>query len=185
MFRELMNYCVTMVTYSAVYSLALQHTTTISYIILLLWSGNVFHRVCLGSSPRGMLLPRKVLSLVSSFLSLFEIPPSCLTLIGVGEKLDDCLTSSLPGSKRPSIVNPFGPRGLETSLALPTAQIIERHDFRTIRDFLLMKLRTALDKDWLQNLPILHKVLYFLLTSVIETLNFRYLILVYSSVYSD
>ena len=180
-----MNYCVTMVTSSAVYSLALQHKTTTSYIILLFWSGNVFHRVCLGSSPRGMLLPRKVLSLVSSFLSLFEIPPSCLTLIGVGEKLDDCLTSSLPGSKRPSIVNPFGPRELETSLALPTAQIIERHDFRTILDFLLMKLRTALGKDWLQNLPILHKVLYFSLIFIIETLNFRYLILVYSSVYSD
>ena len=46
----------------------------------------------------------------------------------------------------------------ERCLATPTAQIIERHDFRTILDFLLMKLRTALNKDWLQSVPILHKV---------------------------
>ena len=28
-------------------------------------------------------------------------------------------------------------------------------------DFLLMKLRTALDRGWLQSLPTLHKVVYF------------------------
>ena len=48
----------------------------------------------------------------------------------------------------------------ETSLSLPTAQKIKRHDCCTILSFLRMKLRTALDRDWLQSLPTLHKVYY-------------------------
>ena len=148
----------TMPTSSGAYSLAVQHSATHSFVVLSFWSGNVFHRVCLGSSPRGLLLPRRILKLLASFLSLFDVPPSCIALFGVGDKLDDCLSSTLPGAKRPCIVNTFGTTDIETSLALPTAQIIERHDFRTILDFLLMNLRTALDRDWLQNLPTLHKV---------------------------
>ena len=98
------------------------------------------------------------MTLLSSFLSLFDDPPDCIALIGIGEKLDECLASTLPGLNRPSIVKLFRPTEFENSLAIPTAQIIERHDFRTILDFLLMKLRTALDREWLQSLPILHKV---------------------------
>ena len=162
MFRELMGYCTTMMTSSGAYSLSLQNTTTSSFVIMSFWAGNVFHRVCLGSAPRGTLLPRKILSLISSFLSLFETPPPCIALIGVGEKLDECLVSTLPGSRRPTIINNFNSPEFENFLARPTSQIIERHDYRTIIDFLLMKLRTALDRDWLQSLPNLYQVLLVL-----------------------
>ena len=109
MFRELMNYCVTMSVSSGVYSLASQHSSTHSFVILSFWSTNDLHRVCRGSSPHGMLLLRKILILPASFISLFDVPASCIALIGVGDKLDDCLSSTLPGSKRPCIVNTFGP----------------------------------------------------------------------------
>ena len=158
MFRELMGYCVTAISSSGHYSLALQHTNTTTFVILNFWSGNVLHRVCLGSAPRGMLLPRKVLSLVSSFLSLFVTVPTCISLIDVGEKLGECLSTCPPWKQQTTIICTFGTEELEKSLAMPTAQIIERHDFRTIIDFLLMKLRTALDRDWLKKIPPLHKV---------------------------
>ena len=74
-------------------------------------------------------------------------------MIGVGEKLTDCLQNNLPGAKKPFFVQAYKPIDFESSLALPTAQMIERHDFRTILDFLLMKLRTSLDRDWIQKLP--------------------------------
>ena len=54
------------------------------------------------------------------------------------------------------------PIEFEKSLALPAAQIFECHVYRTILDFFLLKLRTALDRDWLQSLPILHKAICFL-----------------------
>ena len=131
-----------------------------------------------------MLLPRKILSLIPSFLRFFDTPPSCINPIGVGAKLDDCFISSLTGTKRPSNVNPLGPNVFENSLALPTAQLTERRDFRTILDFLLMTLKTALDKDWIQNLPILQKVgCFYLSLSRIST--FRYSISVFSRVCCD
>ena len=154
-----MDYCVRSISSSGHYSLAVQHTPVATYIILCFWSENVLHRVCIG----GMLLPRKILPLVSSFLSLFETALSCVSLVGFGDKLNDCLFSCSPGPKSPSIVSSFGPSEFERTLAVPTAQIIERHDFRTILSFLLMKIRTALDKDWLQKLPLLHRVFIFFL----------------------
>ena len=170
LFRELMAYCVTMVNSSGFYSLALQHTPTASFIILNFWSGNVFHRVCLGSTPRGMLLPHRILNFISSFLCLFETFPTCVAVINVGDKLGDCLSTCLPGKQQPANIRTFNPEEFERSLSVPTAQIIERHDFRTILDFLLMKLRTALDMDWLKKLPLLHKVdlILFLSSNRIE-----------------
>ena len=168
-----MSYCTTMMTSSGAYSLSLQNTTTSSFIIMSFWAGNVFHRVCVGSAPRGTLLPRKILTLVSSFLSLFETPPHCIALIGVGEKLDECLVSTLPGSCRPTIINNFSATEFESFLARPTSQIIERHVYRTIIDFLLMKLRTALDRDWLQSLPNLHQVLLILVRTHFVKLFFE------------
>ena len=105
---------------------------------------------------------QKILNSISSFLSLFEAPPPCIALIGVGEKLDEYLVSTLPGSRRLTIINNFSATEFENLLARPTSQIIERHAYRTIIDFLLMKLRTALDRDWLQSLPSFHQVLLIL-----------------------
>ena len=87
---------------------------------------------------------------------------SCVALIDFSEKLSECLSSCLPGKQQSSVVSSYGPEEFEKTLALPTSQIIERHDFRTILDFLLMKLRTALDRDWLKKLPLLHKVIKIL-----------------------
>ena len=83
MFRELMDYCVKAISVSAYYSLAIQHTTTASfYAVLCFCSESIMHRVCIVGAPRGLLLPSRVLSLVASFLSLFEVLPVCVSLIG-------------------------------------------------------------------------------------------------------
>ena len=143
MFRELISYCITHITSSGHYSLVLQRSPTHSFLFLSFWSGNIFQQVCIGTGPRGVLVPKKILILISSLLSLFESPPICISLVDMEEKLSSCLTSVLNCDPKPSIVNSFGPAEFEKCLATPTAKIIERHDFRTIIDYLLLKLRTA------------------------------------------
>ena len=110
------------------------------------WAGHVFYQVCLGSGPRGTLIPKKMMGVVSSFLSLFENHPSCVCLVDCPDRLTTCFKTFLPGSLRPTSVNGFGTNELERCLSLPTSRILERHDYRTILDFLLMKLRTALER---------------------------------------
>ena len=107
------------------------------------------------------LVPRRLLDLVSSLLSLFEQPSSCISVIGIGDELGTCLISTLPGALRPSDVNTVVSEEFEKCLELPTAQIIERHDICSILDYLVMKLRSALDRDWLQTLATLLKVISF------------------------
>ena len=170
MFRELVNYCVTAISSSGVYSIIFQHDPTHVRLFVCFWTGNVLYRVCIGTGPRGVLIPRRILDLISSFLSLLEQPPSCISVLGGGDKLGNCLASTLPGNRRPKIVKTYGPADFEKSLEKPTTQIIERHDFRSILDYLLMKLRTALDRDWLHSLPTLHKVGIFLRAFVLVSM---------------
>ena len=161
MFRELISYCITHITSSGNYSLVLQRSPTHSFLFLSFWSGNIFQQVCIGTGPRGVLVPKKILILISSLLSLFESPPNCISLVDMEEKLSSCLISVLNCDPKPSIVNSFSPAEFEKCLATPTAKIIERHDFRTNIDYLLLKLRTALDRDWVHSLPVLHKVVFY------------------------
>ena len=74
------------------------------------------------------------------------------------ELLGDCLSYCLSGKQQPANAGTFNPEEFEQCLSIPTAQIIELYDYRTILGFLLMKLRTELDRDWLKKLPLLHKV---------------------------
>ena len=139
-------------------------TDTESFLFTSFWSGNVLYEVCIGSAPRGLLIPKRVLELVSCFYSLFETVPSCVAVKDFSEKLSSSLPCVMPALKKPSKVNTFGPTELESCLSLPSSQILDRYDFRSILDYLLLKLRSGLDNDWLQNLPVLHKV-YFMFIS--------------------
>ena len=118
-----------------------------------------FYQICLGTGPRGTLIPKKIINFIASFLSIFESSISCVSLVNCPDRLNSSLKTSLLGRYRVTSVNGFGQNELERCLALPTSKILERHNHRTILDFLLMKLRTALDRVWLQSLPTLHKVL--------------------------
>ena len=161
MFRELMHYCVVTTGITGIFSLSYQSSSTVNYLYLNFWSGNIYYQVCLGSGPRGILLPKKILTFISFYLSLFESPPSCLSLVNFDEQLGAKLFASFRGRKRLMVVSGFGPMDLEKCLAMPTSRILERHNFRTILAFLLMKLRTTLDQEWSQAIPDLHKVWHF------------------------
>ena len=165
MFRELISYGITHITSSGNYSLVLQHTPIQSFRFLSFWSGNIFQQVCVGTGPRGVLIPKKSLALMSSLLCLFESPPNCISQVDMREKRSSCLVSVLNCNPKPSIVSSFSPAEFEKCLVTPTANLIERHDFRTIIDYLLLKLRTALDRDWVHSLPVLHKVVFYLQVS--------------------
>ena len=159
MFRELMQHSgVTSVSAVGTYSLSFQSNQFETHVFANFRAGHVFYQVCLGSGPRGTLIPKKMMGVVSSFLSLFESHSSCVCLVDCPDRLTTCFNTSLPGNLRPTSVNSFGTNELERCLALPTSRILERQDYRTILDFNLMKLRTALGRDWLQSLLTLHKV---------------------------
>ena len=162
MFRELMGYCVTTSDYSGYYSFAMQHTTTATFIILIFLSGNVLHRVCLSSAPPRNAVTTKILGLVSSFLNLFDVFPTCISPHDVGEKLGESLSSCLPGKPQPTVVRTFGTDEFEKSLVVSTTQIIERHDYRAILNFMLMKLRKTLDRDLLKKILLLYEVIHFI-----------------------
>ena len=87
MFRELIDYCVTACASSGIYSLSLEKTPTNDLVIVSFCSGNVLHRICLGTGPRVLLIPNKILGLVASFITLFESPRAVCVLSAWGTNL--------------------------------------------------------------------------------------------------
>ena len=119
-----------------------------------------------------------MLELVSCFYSLFETVPSCVAVKDFSEKLSSSLPCVMPALKKPSKVNTFGPTELESCLSLPSSQILDRYDFRSILDYLLLKLRSGLDNDWLQNLPVLHKVYFMFIFFIFPLFHLVFLLVV-------
>ena len=62
MFQELMHYCVVTIGTAGICSLSYESSLIRNFLFLSFWSGNVYYQVCLGSGPRGLLLPKKLLS---------------------------------------------------------------------------------------------------------------------------
>ena len=72
------------------------------------------------------------------------------------------MVTELQQSPEICIVPNFSYEELYKTLAGPTIKILDRNDFRSVIKFLLMKLHSALDSDWLSNLPELRKVILLL-----------------------
>ena len=160
-FRELLDYCVISFSVTNSYSLSVKLTPTDTHVFLNFWSGNVYDQTCLGCGRRRLLMPKNILVTISSFINLFETAPSCVSVFDCNAKLETCLIYTLPRQLQPSALCSFGADELERCQAVSTAKILEGHDFRTVLDFFLMKLRTELDKDCRLAIPVLHKVILF------------------------
>ena len=159
MFHELMFYCTRSVEESSFFSFELVKGVIEDLLFLNFWNGNSLQRICLGAAPHGFLVPKVTLRLIAAFYSLFDRSPICLSTVGFDDKLFSSLVLHLKLKKKKVIRSlTFRPKDLEKSLALPSVKILDRYDYRSILDFLLLKLRTALDSDWLLSLPDLHKV---------------------------
>ena len=148
-------YRVTSTTASGVSSRSFQCDLFKTHILLNFWSGKVFHTISLEAGPRGTLVPKRTTGVISSYLALFDSPPSWICLVDCPDRLCACFQASFSGKLKSSSVCGFNYTELERCLSTPTSRMLERHDYRTI---LLMKLRTALDRAWLQCLASLYKV---------------------------
>lgn len=157
-----MFYCTRSVEDSSFFSFELVKGVPEDLVFLNFWNEDSLQRVCLGVAPHGFLVPKITLKLIASFYSLFEKSPACLSVVGFDDKLYSSLSSYSKLKKKKIMRSPtFKPKDLEKSLLLPSVKILDRYDYRSILDFLLLKLRTALDNDWLQSLPDLHKASFF------------------------
>ena len=159
MFHVLIRYSVCSIEGSDFFSFEVKDLSTETQLFLSFWSENAYHNICIGTFPRSLSIPKSLLRCVAAFLSLFLDQPSCLALIGFGDRLFQSVRGQF---KNPQLVNrcpTFLPRDLDKCLSMPSSKILDRYDYRSILDFLLLKLRLARDHDWLLNLPELHQVI--------------------------
>ena len=165
MFRTLLSYSVTAIGQSGQFSLQLHTNQDNSQVVLTFWSVNVINNLLLAEIPNSLMIAKEVLQIVSSFLAAFpSVPPLHLLLGFDGRTTKTIITESV---QVPSVcvVPTFSHEDLDKLLAGPTVKILDRYNYHSVLQFLLMKLRTASGSTWLNDLPELRKVI-FLITSL-------------------
>ena len=147
MFRELLSYCITTIESSGSYSLRLAFTAQETRLFVNFWSGNSLHSMCLAVLPGRLTNQSALIPIISSFVALLDKEVHLLFLSGFSRRLAWTISRVLPQHKTICSTPKFGPE-----------------DFRSVLDFLLLRLRSACGSSWLSSLPNFEKVylLYFI-----------------------
>ena len=157
MFHVLIRYSVCSFESSEFFSFQVKDLPTETQLFLSFWSENAYHCICIGTFPKSLSIPKSLLRSVAAFLALFLNQPSCLALIGFGDRLFQSVRGHF---ENPQLLNrcpTFLPKDLDKCLSMPSSKILDGYDYRSILDFLLLWLGLARDHDWLLNLPELHQ----------------------------
>ena len=152
MFRELLHYSTQSISQSGYCSLQLHSAHSSAQLVLVFWSGNIYNCLHLAEFSSSLLEAKKALEVISCFLVIPSKPPIIHSLIGFDGRTVKSLVRSRPLVSFPlSLMRTF-------IKFLPTVRILDRYDLHSVLQFLLMKLRIALDLAWVNNLPELRKV---------------------------
>ena len=127
-------------------------------VFLIFWSGNVLNQLLLAEVPNVLFTPKWILQVVCSFLAVFPAIPPLHSLSGFDGRTSKSLVTELVQAPAVCIVPTFCFEDLDKALAGPTVKILDRYDYHSVLQFLLMKLRTASGSEWLNDLPELRKV---------------------------
>ena len=158
MFRELLSYCITSIEASSSYSLRLSSLPTEVRLFVNFWSGNSLHSMCLAVFPGRMCTPSDLIPPISSLLALLDKDVQLLFVSGFTKRFIWTVSRVLPQHKRICQIPKFDEEDLEQTLLVPTVQILDRFDFRSALDFLMVRLRSACGNSWLAALPDFQKV---------------------------
>ena len=162
MFRELLSHCITSIVSWGSYSLRLAFTAQETRLFVSLWSGNSLHSMCLAVLPGRLTNQSALIPIISSFFALLDKEVHLLFLIGFSRRLAWTISRVLPQHKRICSTPKFGPEDLEDLLLVPTVQILDRLDFRSVLDFLLLRLRSACGSSWLSFFQILKRFIFYI-----------------------
>ena len=105
------------------------------------------------SVSRTIMPPGSLLSLLSGFFALVERDVHLLFLTGFDPRITWTVSRALPQRRRICSIPKFDAEDQERTMLVPSVQILDRFDFRSLLDFLLMRLRSACDSSWLSSLP--------------------------------
>ena len=160
MFRELLSYCITSIESSGSYSLCLSVLPDETRLFVNFCAGNSLHSMCLAVFPGCVFSPSALIPHLGSLFPLVEQDVHLLFLSGFSHLLGWAISRVLPQHKKICSTPKFDPDDLERVLLIPSVQVLDRFDFRSVLDFLLMRLRSACGSSWLSALPEFQKVMF-------------------------
>ena len=144
MFRELLSYCITSIEASSSYSLRLASLPTETRLFVNFWAGNSLHSMCLAVLPGRMCSPLELIPPINSFLALLDKSTELFFVSGFTQRFIWTVARVLPQHKKICQMPKFDEDDLERVLVVPTVKILGRFDFRSVLDFLVVRLRSAL-----------------------------------------
>ena len=140
MFCELLSFCITSIEKSGSYSLRLTECSGVTRLFVHFWADNSLYGLCIGVFPGRVCSPSSLLSLLSGFFALVEKDAHLLFLTGFERRITWTVSRELPQQKKVCSIPKFDAEDLERTMIVPSVQILDRFDFRSLLDFLLLRL---------------------------------------------
>ena len=157
-FRELLRFSTRFISQPGQCSLQLQSTSDSTKLFLSFWAGNVCNHLLLAEIASSLPESKKILEIIVCFLAVPTNFPVIFSLLGSDASSVKTQNSEWSQTPPVCVVPTLNCEDLYNVLAGPAGKILDRYDLHSVLQFLLMKLRTALDSTWLNNLPELRQV---------------------------
>ena len=158
MFRALLSYCVNSIETSKSYSLRIATCSNETKLFVNFWAGNSLHSMCIAVYPSRTNSPAVFIPPISGFLALLDKGVQLQFVTGFTRRFTCSLSRILPQHQRICSVPKFDAEDLKRAILVPSVQILDRFDFHSVLDFLIMRLRSAIGSTWLSALPDFQKV---------------------------
>ena len=154
MFRELLSFCVDFIEANGSYSLRLTQYANETRFFVHFWARNSFDGLCIGVFPGRVYTPETLLLLLSNFFALIGKDAHLLFIAGFAPRIVWTVSRVLSQHRKICRIPSFNAEDLEQTMLVPSVQILDRFDFRSVLDFLLLRLRSACSSPWCHHCPI-------------------------------
>ena len=153
MFRELLSFCVDSIEANGSYSLRLTQYANETRLFVHFTARNCLYGLCIGVFPGRVYTPGTLLLLLSNFFALIGKDAHLLFMDGFAPRIVWTVSRVLTQHRKICRIPSFDAEDLEQTMLVPFVQILDRYDFRSVLDFLLLRLRSACSSPWLSSLP--------------------------------
>ena len=144
MFRELLSFCVDSIEANGSYSLLmLTQYANETRLFVHFWARNSLYGLCIGVFP-GVYTPGTLLLLLSKFFALIVEYAHLLFMAGFAPRIVWTVSRVLSQHRIICRIPSFDAEDLEQTMLVPSVRILDQFDFRSVLDFVILRLRSVL-----------------------------------------
>ena len=157
LFPRVLRFITSRVTAFNCYSVRFEERSDGQYCFVQTWDEETFLDICINVEPLGQRVPRSELSSLSRIVTSLPSSPFPISVRGTGPSVLRVLSDERSDGHRFVYAREFSPEVFLHCYRLAHQEIFGLLEVTTMVDFLMLRLRGALQEPWMEDLPELRR----------------------------